>query len=215
MNSNLDPTNPCVNVLYRDNHLLAVAKPSGLVVHRGFATDALTLADIARDQITGGPVHAIHRLDRGTSGVVLFALDTNTAREIQRQMAEGRFEKRYLALVRGPMSFSGTLDHPVRDRQTKERLDAITEFKPLAHSGRCRTHQIRLHLKHLSHPIVGDVRYGKGDVNRFFRETYSFHRMALHACEVKIEHPSKGPLTLTAPVPSELFRIFEALNFRV
>ena len=211
-----------VRILYRDERLLAVSKPSGLIVHRGFANDQVTLADIVRDQIIQAPVHAIHRLDRSTSGIVLFALDADMARELQKQLAEEVFEKRYLALVRGPMRFSGTLDHAVRDRETKERIPAVTEFIPLAHSGRWsvvearprtgRTHQIRLHLKHLSHPIVGDVRYGKGDVNRLFREEYNLHRLALHACQITLGHPSNRKLTLRDPLPSDLQKVFDTLN---
>src|ERR1700758_4956696 len=92
-----------VSVLYHDEHLVALNKPSGLIVHRGLANDSITLADIVRDELIAAPVHAIHRLDRGTSGVILFALSSETARYMQEQLTSPETSKRYIALVRGPM----------------------------------------------------------------------------------------------------------------
>jgi len=211
-----------LRVLHRDEHLLAVSKPSGMVVHRGWADDAVTAADIVRDEIIDAPVHAIHRLDRGTSGILLFALNADAARLIQVAMASGKTQKRYLALVRGPMKDGCVLDHPVPQRDRDERVDAVTEFKPLSHSGRWslvealprtgRLHQIRRHLKHLSHPIVGDVRYGKGDVNRLFREQYGLRRMALHLTELTLPLPTGELLRVHDPIPPDLLETLEALG---
>jgi tRNA pseudouridine65 synthase len=201
-------------VVYRDKNLIAVVKPSGMAVHRGWSDDAITAADVVRDQIIGAPVHALHRLDRATSGVLLFALDSATAKVLSLQFESCSVSKRYLALVRGPMNEPCILDHPVPRRDGCHRVDAHTEFQPLGHIDRWslvearprtgRLHQIRRHLKHLSHPIVGDVRYGKGDINRMFREEFGLHRLALHAFELGINHDDRL-LVLRAPLPPDLY----------
>lgn len=210
-----------LDVLFENVHLIAVAKPSGMVVHRGWADDAITAADVVRDEIVKAPVHAVHRLDRGTSGVLLFAKNSDSARTMQELMTQPTFEKRYLALVRGPMLDPCLLDHAITQREQEGRIDAVTEFIPLAHSDRWslvearphtgRVHQIRKHLKHLSHPIVGDVRYGKGDVNRFFREHYNLNRLALHCSIIQFEHPDFGPTSIHAPMPIDLRETMEKL----
>lgn len=209
-------------VIYRDERFLAVNKPAGMLVHRGQDNDDVTVADIVRDELVGAPVHAGHRLDRPTSGVLLFALDKDAARCLQEQFEGGRVVKQYLALVRGPMTAACELDHPVPRIKDGPRVPAVTVFKPLAHSGRWslvearprtgRWHQIRLHLKHLSHPVVGDVRYGKGEVNRFFRQHYGLSRLALHALSLELLHPDGTPLRLTAPLPPDLSGPLERLG---
>ena len=201
-------------VIYRDERLVGVNKPSGALVHRGYANDHLTIADIVRDELVGQPVHAVHRLDRGTSGVLLFALDADAARCMQEQFKSGQVVKQYLALVRGPMTEPCDLDHPLPCEKGGSRVPAVTIFQPIAHSGRWslvqarpltgRWHQIRHHLKHLSHPVVGDVRYGKGEINRFFREHYGLYRLALHAVSMEFLHPDGKLLKLTAAMPPDL-----------
>lgn len=215
-------SNPQIDVIYRDERIIAVTKPSGMVVHRGWGQDAVTAHDLVRDQIIGTRIHAVHRLDRGTSGVLIFALDPHTAREIQAQMDSGRVVKRYIALVRGPMREGCLLDHPVPAREGEARVDAVTEFEPIDHSGRWslvearpqtgRLHQIRRHLKHLNHPIVGDVRYGKGDINRMFREEYGLCRLALHAYSFSLFHPNEEALELRSPIPKDLSEPLERLG---
>lgn len=206
--SNLD-----LSVIYRDEFIIAVNKPSGMIVHRGFDRDPVTVADIVRDRIVGKPIHAIHRLDRGTSGVLVFALDSETARFLQEQIQAGKMYKSYLALVRGPMKEGLTLEHPIPNKKGGERVNATTRFRPISHKDRWslveaqpvtgRLHQIRRHLKHLSHPVVGDVRYGKGDINRLFRDEYGFHRLALHCHRLKLSLPDEGHVDLAAPVATD------------
>ncbi len=202
-------------ILYRDDALVAVCKPSGLAVHRGWANDPTYALTEVRDRL-GQRVYPVHRLDRATSGVLVFALDRETARLVQEQFQDGRVEKRYLALVRGLAPESGVIDHPVkRTLRGKERTPAITEYRRLGTferyslmEARPRTgklHQIRRHFKHLSHPLVGDVRYGKGPINRLFRERFGLHRLALHALEMRLEHPRGGDaLRWVAEVPDDL-----------
>lgn len=208
--------------MYRDDRLLAVVKPAGMIVHRGFDNDPVTVADVVRDRLVGAPVHAVHRLDRGTSGVVLFGLDPETARRMQAGFEGGTIAKRYLALVRGPMTAACTVDNPVPRVKDGPRVPAVTDVEPLAHVDRWtlveahprtgRLHQIRRHLKHISHPIVGDVRYGKGDINRLFRETYGLHRLALHAWAMTVPHPDGGEVYLQAPLPADLAEPWERLG---
>ncbi len=213
-------------ILYQDDALVAVAKPSGLAVHRGWANDDVFAMTLARD-LVGRYVYPVHRLDRATSGVLVFALDKDAARLVQRQFESGRIVKRYLALVRGIPPDAGVIDHPVpRAPKSQERVAAVTEYRRLGTFERFslvearprtgRLHQIRRHLKHLSHPIVGDVRYGKGDINRAFRERFGLHRLALHACELVLEHPRLGtPLTLVAELPEDLASPFAAMGLPV
>jgi tRNA pseudouridine65 synthase len=207
-----------VQLLHRDARLVVADKPSGLAVHRGWATDDVTLVDLLRETLELSVVHPIHRLDRGTSGAIIVALDEETARLLGRALEEGHIGKRYLALVRGRPPDEGIIDHPIpRDEDSgAERVPAVTAFRRLGsarlegrtyslveavpHTG--RLHQIRRHLKHLSHPLVGDVNYGKGDINRLFRERLGLHRLALHARQVTL--PAPWDLTVTAPIPPDL-----------
>lgn len=202
-------------ILHRDDSLVVVNKPSGLLVHRGWARDKVVAMTLLRDAL-GRWVYPVHRLDRPTSGALLFALDPETARGLQKQFEGGRVEKRYLALVRGIPPVAGRIDHPVpKEPQGKERVPAVTDFRRLATFERYalmearprtgRVHQIRRHFKHLSHPLIGDVRYGKGDQNRLFRERFGLHRLALHALELRFEHPGNGAeLAVGAPLPEDL-----------
>ncbi|MCC7529814.1 MAG: pseudouridylate synthase [Candidatus Melainabacteria bacterium] len=213
---------PELEILYRDEFMIAVNKPSGMIVHRGWDKDPVTVADILRDDIVKAKVFAAHRLDRGTSGVLIFALNADAARKLQQQLEAGKVKKRYIALVRGPMKEGCLLDYPIRIDKEHERIPAVTEFIPLAHKDRWslvearphtgRLHQIRKHLKHLHHPIVGDVLYGKGDVNRFFRETFNLHRMALHALALTIKNANDESITVEAPLPKDLTEPFKKLG---
>ena len=118
-----------IPVLYRDPRLLFVDKPTGMIIHRGYDRDPITVADIVRDKIVGAQVFALHRLDRGTSGVVGFALDSEMAAEMQGALKEiQNTEKEYVALVRGPMKEPVDLDYPVPNKAGGERVPAQTLF---------------------------------------------------------------------------------------
>lgn len=202
-----------IPILYHDDDLVAVAKPSGLSVHRGWDQDRTYALQRVRDLI-GRRVYPVHRLDRATSGVLLFALSSEAARWVQECFARQQVEKRYLLLVRGIPPQVGVIDHPVPKTLKGERVDAVTEFRRLGTFERYgwmearprtgRLHQIRRHFKHLSHPLIGDVRYGKGDQNRLFRERFGLHRLALHAVELRLPRPGGDALRLAAPLPQDL-----------
>ena len=211
-----------ISVLYKDDRLIFVDKPSGIAVHRGWAKDRLTLADIVRDDLVGKQVFALSRLDRATSGIVGFALDSEMARLFQQLIFEKSLKKEYLALVRGPLKERILLSHPIPRSSGGERVPAETEFIPLKRSGRWtlvkaipltgRLHQIRRHLKHLSLPVVGDTRYGKGEINRYFREEYKLHRLALHASSLGFSHPDNDlSINLESPLPLDLERVFSRI----
>jgi tRNA pseudouridine65 synthase len=213
---------PPLEIIYRDADLVAVNKPAGMLVHRGWARDGRPALQILRDQI-GRHVYPVHRLDRATSGVLLFALRGEVARLVQTQLDAHEVEKRYLALCRGHDPGLVQVDHPLSKTEGGERRPAVTDFRLLGQFERYglfearprtgRLHQIRRHLKHASHPIIGDARYGKGEHNRLFRERFGFHRLALHASDLGLRQPRTGePLLLHAPVPPELARLFHALG---
>jgi tRNA pseudouridine65 synthase len=214
-----------IEVIYRDDRLIAVSKPAGMIVHRGWGDDSVTVADVVRDQFVGKQVFGLHRLDRNTSGVLLFALDSEAARIYQGMFGSGELKKCYVALVRGPMLEGCIVEHALSQREHGHRVDAVTQFIPLAHKDRWtlvqawpktgRLHQIRRHLKHLSHPIVGDVKYGKGEVNRYFREQYQLFRMALHAISIRLTNIDGTELVLHSPVPSDLAEPLEKLGIAV
>lgn len=212
-------------LLFHDDRLIAVAKPSGMAVHRGWSQDRVVAMTLARDQ-AGRHVFPVHRLDRSTSGALLFALDPVAARRLQEQFEAGAVRKRYLALVRGITPDEGVIDHPIPREDDGPRVPAVTEFRRLGTFERYslveafprtgRRHQIRRHLKHLSHPLIGDVRYGKGEHNRLFRERFGLNRLALHALEIAFAHPDDGrPLRLFAPVPEDLAGPLRAMGLPV
>jgi tRNA pseudouridine65 synthase len=209
-------------ILYRSAALVAVNKPSGLAVHRGQSHDPVHALELVRDAV-GSYVYPVHRLDRATSGVLVFALSEAAARAIGAEFALGSVEKRYLALVRGNPPDSVLVDHPLSQDDGKPPQEARTEFITRARYGRYalvealpktgRTHQIRRHLKHLSCPIIGDVRYGKGEHNRFFRTEFALHRLALHATSLALSDPATGErVTILAPLPDDLERTLLALE---
>lgn len=213
----MSPAQAPLEILYRDQHLIAVHKPPGLLVHRSWiSSDREFLLQRLRDQI-GQRVWPVHRLDRATSGVILFALDPDTAQRLTQAFSERAVSKTYLALVRGWLGPEPLLvDHPLDDPESATpHQPAQTRFRELARvelpiavdrypqsryslieaqplTG--RRHQIRRHLKHLSHPIIGDVNYGKGTHNRFFREQYGVQRLLLHASRLELAHPATGQL---------------------
>ena len=210
-----------LHVLYEDDALIAVHKPAGLLVHRSALARQETIfaMQLVRDQI-GQHVYPVHRLDRPTSGVLLFAKSSSVAHLLCEQFQAQRVDKVYYALVRGYLTQAGRLDYPLReeldqiaDKQAmkdKEAQEAITVYQGCAQVelpfavGRYptaryslvklepktgRKHQLRRHLAHLRHPIVGDTTHGDGKHNRFFREQLESSRLLLIAKSISFMHP--------------------------
>lgn len=224
-------------ILYRDQDLVAIHKPAGLLVHRtNLDRQANRFAvQMLRDQV-GRQVWPIHRLDRGTSGILLFAFSPPMARALSEQFARGFVDKRYLAVVRGHPPESGTIDHPL-SRQTDpnepnahmvagREQPAVTTYRRLAiteipvqvdryPSSRYalleanpqtgRRHQIRRHLKHISHPIVGDATYGKGRHNRLFTVMFGCARLLLACTGLAFDHPANGQRISLLTEPADDF----------
>jgi tRNA pseudouridine65 synthase len=205
----MDPAPPLVFV-YQDDDVAVVDKPAGVIVHRGWANDDNDLLRRVRDSL-GQYVFPLHRLDRSASGAVAFARSKHAASVLGRDFAEHRVTKVYVALVRGLPPERGVIDHPIPKAPGAARVPAVTVFRRLAVAGRYalvvakplsgRLHQIRRHLKHISCPLIGDVRYGQGVHNRLFRERYGLHRLALHAAFLGFRQPRTGvPVEVSVPV---------------
>jgi tRNA pseudouridine65 synthase len=223
-----------MEVLHRDEALVAVDKPSGLVVHRSErAGDRDNCMRRLRDAL-GEWVYPVHRLDRGASGVLLFALDPESARRIGECFARRTVRKRYLAIVRGYAPESALVDHPLgaargatSAAQTRiRRLGRVELPAPVGRYATARyslvcaqpltgrTHQLRRHLAHVSHPIIGDVNHGDGAHNRFFRDHLDCRRLLLHAHRLVLPHPTTGErVTLRAPVTGELAAVMARLGW--
>lgn len=198
-------------IVHRDARCVVADKPSGLATHRGWDGGDDALLQRVRDAV-GCYVYPIHRLDRGASGLVLFALDSEAARAFSRCWPEA--DKRYLAITRGHPPEHLMIDHPVPRAPGEDRVAARTEIwrretfgryalvEARLHTG--RLHQIRRHCKHISCPLIGDVRYGKGEHNRIFRTDHALCRLALHATGLAIPHPDGGELAVGSPLPGDL-----------
>ena len=229
-----------LTILFRDEHIVVIDKPPGLLVHRSEIDRHETrfAIQILRNQI-GRRVWAAHRLDRGTSGALLFALDSEVASALGRQFAAGTVEKRYWAVVRGHPPDAGIIDHPLsrqRDpyafagtHSSTEAQAAVTNYRGLAEielpvavdrypSSRYalleldpvtgRRHQLRRHLKHINHPIIGDSTFGKGRHNRHFAEHLACRRLLLACTQISFDHPLTGRrMKMEAPVSGEFAAI--------
>jgi tRNA pseudouridine65 synthase len=198
-------------IVHRDARCVVVAKPPGVATHRGWAADDDALLQQVRDAV-GAYVYPVHRLDRGASGLVLFALDRDAARAFAGAWPAA--DKRYFAITRGHPPRHAVIDHAIPKAPNEARVPALTEVwcretfgryalvEARPHSG--RLHQIRRHLKHISCPLIGDVRYGKGEHNRLFRERFALHRLALHSALLRVRHPDGGELALACELAPDL-----------
>ena len=208
-----------MEILHRDAVIVVVSKPAGQIVHRGWADDEDPLLQEVRDTV-GCLVYPIHRLDRGASGIVVFGLDSGTARFLTD--AWPTVDKRYLAITRGHPPEHLLLDYAIPKAPGEPRVPAQTELWRRETFGRYalvearpltgRLHQIRRHLKHLSCPLIGDVKYGKGEHNRLFRDVYDLHRLALHALRITLPHPAGHTFTVEAPLAPDLVACLSALR---
>lgn len=185
-----------IEVLHLDDNFCVINKPSGAVVHRTRGAESFPVVlQLLRDQLRK-KVFPVHRLDRGTSGCLVFAFDSKTTATLQAALTHG--QKNYLALCLGHPPFEGVFDRELT-AENKIKKEAVTKFKLLKAYDKYsllelnlitgRKHQIRRHLSFEGHHIVGDVNYGKGWLNRKFREDYGFSRLFLHCSSVSFAHP--------------------------
>ncbi|MBS0042105.1 tRNA pseudouridine(65) synthase TruC [Shewanella sp. M16] len=237
---------PEIEILYEDEHLVAIHKPAGLLVHRSYLArrERFFAMQLTRD-LVGCHVFPVHRLDRPTSGVLLFAKSSEVANALCEQFASHTVEKQYLALVRGNMHESGVLDYALKveldelgDKNAdpnKAAQEAVTAYEPLLNteipypSGRYptsrfalvrlspktgRKHQLRRHMAHLRHPIVGDTTHGDGKQNAFFREHFGINRLWLIAKKLTFTHPiTQTRLSIETELESEWETVFAELGW--
>ncbi len=225
-----------LQILFKDDSLVAINKPPGLLVHRSpIARDVETFAvQELRNQLDQH-VYPAHRLDRKTSGVLLFGLKEEVNKILQQDFAEKRVNKTYLAIVRGWLDDKGTIDYALR-RDDGKMQDAVTHYECLQRTevdvpfGKFSTsryslarvnpetgrmHQIRKHFAHILHPIIGDRPHGCNKQNRLFKERWNLTEMMLHARQIEINHPiTKEKLSITAEPFGEFRRMISELKFQ-
>jgi tRNA pseudouridine65 synthase len=233
-------------ILFQDGNYVAVNKPAGLLVHRSDLDRHETrfALQLVRNRL-GRHVFPVHRLDRPTSGVLLFAFSSEAASHAAALLESGGARKRYLAVVRGAARDEELIDYPLSDlpdrfeslpeEGAQRERSAVTRYRRLAaaelpfavgphptarysllevlpETG--RRHQIRRHLKHVFHPIIGDTTYGDGRHNRLFRDLFGCGRLLLHAAGLSLPHPLTGELlTITAPLDEEYASLIERLGW--
>ncbi|MCL1158628.1 tRNA pseudouridine(65) synthase TruC [Shewanella inventionis] len=242
----LDEQPPEIEVLFEDEYIVAIHKPAGLLVHRSYLArkERFFAMQMTRD-LVGCHVFPVHRLDRPTSGVLLFAKSSEVARQLCEQFADHSIKKQYLAIVRGNMHESGTLDYALKQEfddigdkhvdPNKAAQEAVTDYQPLLNteipfsSGRYpssryglvrlsphtgRKHQLRRHMAHLRHPIVGDTTHGDGKQNKFFREHFAINRLWLIAKSLQFVHPvTQQPMHIETELEPEWLTIFKAFGW--
>jgi tRNA pseudouridine65 synthase len=218
-----------LQILYQDDHLIAINKPHGLLVHRSsIAADTEEFAlQLLRDQ-AGKKVNPVHRLDRKTGGVLLFAFNKEVEIAMQQQFSKNQVLKKYLAIVRG-------YNYPLR-KENGTLQDAITAYitlqqaeLPLAFGqhqtsryslievtpATGRMHQIRKHMSHVFHPIIGDRTHGCNKQNKLFKETWEMDTMLLHASNLLFNHPVTGKsISIQAPLHNEYLRVINMMGWQ-
>jgi tRNA pseudouridine65 synthase len=229
------------DILFRGQGLLGINKPAGTPVHgsRILEDQPQTLLSQVRN-LEGYMVHAIHRLDRPVSGVMLMTGDRNRLKELGQAFENRKIRKCYLAVARGWTPAQGTISHdllPPKDERKAGSVarEAVTHFEQIARvetphavkpysSSRYsllalypetgRRHQLRRHLKHISHHLAGDTTYGRGEHNRLFREVFACHRLLLHAWSLEFLEPqTEEPVRIEAPLDQEFSRMVEIFGW--
>lgn len=235
-----------LELLFRDEHYVVIHKPAGLLVHRSEIDRYETrfAMQLTRDQI-GQRVYPVHRLDKPTSGALLFALSPAAAHAAMQLFDQGQIHKHYLAVARGYTKSHACIDYSLveqRDPMTHPRAHeagpaqpAVTDYQRIAtvelphavgryataryslvglqpHTG--RRHQLRRHLKHIFHPIVGDTTHGDGRHNQFFRDQFDCQRLLLAATRITFRHPfTERYVDIRAPVEKSFERVLVQLGW--
>ncbi|WP_281558590.1 tRNA pseudouridine(65) synthase TruC [Thalassomonas sp. RHCl1] len=238
---------PVLKILYQDEYLVAVDKPPGLFVHRSFMDkdEQFFALQLVRDQI-GRYVYPLHRLDRPTSGVLLFALTQDVARQMGEAFTDKSIQKTYYALTRGHLLGEALIDYPLKEKLDKigdkfsrtdkaeqeaqtyyQTLDTASLPVPLGKYDSVRyslvkllpatgrRHQIRRHLAHLRHPIIGDINYGDNKQNPFFIRHFGFKRLMLMAKKLEFSHPVTGEaVSIEADFDGQWLSVFDRLGWQ-
>lgn len=239
-----------LDILYQDDYCIAINKPAGMLVHRSWLDKHETqfVMQTLRDQI-GQHVFPVHRLDRPTSGVLLFALNSEIARLLALQFEHHQVQKIYWAVVRGYLQGQGQIDYALKPRldkiadkfvqEDKPAEVAITDYRGLAITEQAfsarpkryatsryslvelkpltgRKHQLRRHMTHIFHPIVGDTTYGDTAQNRAITQHIGITRLLLHARQLTFIHPiTQLKMKLTAPLDEQFQQLMQAFAWEV
>ncbi len=239
---------PLLSILYQDEYLVIINKPAGLFVHRSFMDkeEKYFALQLLRDQL-GQYVYPVHRLDKPTSGVLIFALSSEIARLLNEAFTNQKVKKTYYALVRGHLQGEGEIDYSLKEKldklgdknvsRNKAPQSALTYYQSINTASlpisvgkypsvrysliklqpkTGRRHQIRRHLAHLRHPIIGDINYGDNKQNPFFIEYFGFKRLMLLAKEICFIHPiSQQLVTVSASFDQQWQQVFKQLNWQI
>ena len=235
-----------LDILFEDDNLIAVNKPSGLLVHPSWIAPRGTpnLTSMLRECLQG-TAYTIHRLDRPTSGVIVFGKNKETAQKMNQKFADREVQKTYLCMTRGYTPEGDVIDYALKEKldkladkmsnPDKPAQEAVSEYRrlgtvelPMA-VGRYdvsryslvevkpktgRKHQIRRHMKHISHPLIGDTKHGDGRHNKAFRDHFDLDRLLLMAVELSFRHPESGDLlTIKAPVDAYVDQLFSQFGW--
>ena len=230
-----------LDILFQDEHYVAINKPAGMLVHRSGINrhETVFAMQLLRDQL-GEKVFPLHRLDKPTSGVLLFALSSEAAKAMAPAFEQHSIQKNYLAVVRGYAPEQGRIDHALKEiedkhddsrkQKNKAAQEAVTDYRRLhtielpvcvdkypqsryslveLRPKTGRRHQIRRHLKHIAHPIIGDVNYGKGTHNRYYAHSLDCKRLLLHASQLEFVHPyTQQPIRIHADLDEVMQALF-------
>lgn len=224
-----------LEIVYQDDHLIAMNKPHGLLVHRSsIANDAKEFAlQLLRDQVNRH-VSPVHRLDRKTGGLLLFAFEKDVEIAMHQQFQNGEVQKKYLAVLRGYAPDNGEIDYPLA-KENGTMQEAFTAYVTLkraeldvafgkhptsryslveATPTTGRMHQLRRHFAHIFYPIIGDRKHGCNKQNKFFKEEWEMTTMLLHASELIFTHPvTKEQIQLKAGVQDEFQRTMDLMGW--
>lgn len=227
MNTSTQPNIERIEIIYEDDHIVVVNKPNNFLVHHSNYARNIeepTLLDALADQFID-PLYPVHRLDRKTSGILLFCKHKDIVVDFQGLFADNSITKTYYAFVRGFTDKIFTIDSPVKNDDSGIYKDALTLGKTIDqieldipvhpyNSSRYslvkltpqtgRMHQLRIHMNKISHPIIGDYKYGDRFHNRMFENEFECIYMFLHAYSLSFEHPvTHDQLELTANLPKD------------
>lgn len=225
-------------ILYEDDDYVAINKPRGILMHRTrISEDKVFIVQMLRDQL-GYRIFPVHRLDRGTSGALVFGKTAEAAGKLGEQFMGKTVSKRYIAVVRGWVDEKGEIDYALADPDSgKGHLPALTAYACLGRSEinaaiglryksarfslvealpeTGRRHQIRKHFAHINHPVIGDKKHGDVKQNTYFREVFDMRRMLLHAAELIFQHPKSGQeIRIEAPVDAEFEHALQLTGLR-
>ncbi|MBU3012372.1 pseudouridine synthase [Polaribacter vadi] len=228
-----------LEIIFEDDYLLCVSKPNNVLVHHAYhsrnVADEDSLLQIIKNEI-GLKVYPIHRLDRKTSGIILLAKEKEYVSKFQELFTNSEIQKTYFGIVRGFSPDVKTIDSPVKGRDANVHKDALTELKTLANitldipvkpydSSRYslvqlspktgRMHQLRVHMNKISHPLIGDAKYGDKNHDVMYAENFGWQNLFLHAGKLEFIHPfTSEKLILKATFPGDWLSLFDKFDWR-